>query len=78
MLHDNGKFVNFLKSIHAKPSTKQLQEDIKKVRTCGAWVSVRAAKYKLNNPEFVRWILSERNTTGDLTVIKLCYLGLLT
>jgi len=78
LLNDNGKFVNFLKRIKAKLSVKQLQEDIKKVRTCGAWISVRAAKYKLTNAEFVRWILSERNSTGDITVIRLCYLGLLT
>ena len=78
MLHDNGKFVNFLKSINAKPSTKVLQENRKKIRTCGLWLTVRAAKYKLSNAEFVRWILSIRGTHADRTIATLCYFGMLT
>ena len=78
LLNDSGKFVAFLKKINARPSTRQLQEHIRKVRTCGAWVSVRAAKHQLTNAQFVHWILSEKGTHPDRTIIKLCYLGLLT
>lgn len=78
LLNDGGKFVSFLKSINARPSVKQVQEHMRKVRTCGAWVAIRAAKYKLTNTEFVRWILSMRGMHGDQVVIMLCYLGLLT
>jgi hypothetical protein len=78
LLNDGGKFVGFLKRISARPSTKQLQEHMRKVRTCGAWVAIRAAKYKLTNSQFVHWILSIRGMHGDQVVVMLCYLGLLT
>ena len=78
MLKDNGKFIKFLKSINAKPSKKVLQENRKKIRTCGLWLTVRAAKYKLSNAEFVRWILSVRGTHADRTVATLCYFGMQT
>ena len=78
MLRDGGEFVKFLKSIHAKPSTKVLQENRKKIRTCGLWLVTRAAKFKLSNAEFVRWILSVRGTHADRTVACLCYFGMLT
>ena len=78
LLNDGGKFVAFLKRINARPSTKQLQEHLRKVRTCGAWVAIRAAKYKLTNSQFVHWILSIRGMHGDQVVVMLCYLGLLT
>ena len=78
MLHDDGKFVKFLKIINAKPSTKVLQENRKKIRTCGLWLITRAAKHKLSNAEFVRWILSIRGTHADRTVATLCYFGMQT
>ena len=78
MLHDDGKFVSFLKSIRAKPSTKVLQENRKKIRTCGLWLVCRAAKYKLTNSEFTRWILSIRGSHPDRTVAMLTYFGMQT
>ena len=75
MLRDNGRFVNFLKSIHAKPSTRVLQENRKKIRTCGLWLVTRAAKFRMTNAEFVRWILSIRGSHPDRTVAMLTYFG---
>ena len=71
------KLTKFLKSIHAERSTRKLQEHIRKIRTCGAWAAVRCAKFRLTNSQFVKWITSERNSSPDRTVIKLCYIGLL-
>ena len=81
MLRDNGKFVQFLKKIKARPSTKQLQKEISDVRTCGAWVVCRSAfgvAYNLTNSQFVHFILSEKGSSPDRTCIKLCALGMLT
>jgi len=71
------KLTQFLKSIKAERSTRQLQEHIKKIRTCGCWAAVRCAKYKLTNSQFVKWITSNRNSHPDRTVVKLCYIGIL-
>jgi hypothetical protein len=68
----------FLKSIKAVPSTRKLQAHIRKVRTCGCWAAVRCAKYKLSYSEFVKWVTSNRHSTADRTVVKLCLIGLLT
>ena len=68
----------FLKSIKAERSTRKLQAHITKIRTCGCWAAVRCAKHKLTNSQFVKWVTSVRNVVPDRTVVKLCYLGLLT
>ena len=81
MLLDDKKFTGFLKKIKASPSTKQLQEDIRHVRNCGAWVCVRAAfgiSKNLTNPAFYHFILSEKNTKPDITCMKLVAIGMLT
>jgi hypothetical protein len=77
LIGDN-KLTTFLKSIKAVPSTRKLQAHIRKVKTCGCHASVRCAKYKLTNSEYVKWLTSNRHSTADRTVVKLCYLGLLT
>jgi hypothetical protein len=71
------KFTTFLKSINAERSTRKLQAHIAKIRTCGCWAAVRCAKFRLTNSQFVKWITSERNSSPDRTVVKLCYIGLL-
>ena len=77
LIGDN-RLTTFLKSIKAVPSTRKLQAHIRKIRTCGCWAAIRCAKYKLNYSQFVKWVTSNRHTTADRTVVKLCYLGLLT
>jgi hypothetical protein len=72
------QFVSFLKSVRAKPSTKVLQENREKIRTCGLWLVCRSAKFKLSNSEFIRWILSIRGSHPDRTVAMLCYFGMQT
>lgn len=73
----SNKLTTFLKSIKSERSTRQLQEHIQKIRTCGCWAAVRCAKFRLTNSQFVKWITSNRNSTPDRTVVKLCYIGLL-
>ena len=77
LIGDN-RLTTFLKSIKAVPSTRKLQAHITKVRTCGCWAAVRCAKYKLNYTQFVKWVTSNRHSTADRTVVKLCLIGLLT
>ena len=70
-------FTNFLKESKCEKSTRKMQEHITKVRTCGCHAAVRCAKFKLSNSEYVKWLTSSRSSTADRTVVKLCYLGLL-
>ena len=74
----SNKLTSFLKSIRAEKSTRKLQAHITKIRTCGAWAAIRCAKWKLTNSQFVKWITSTKDSTPDRTVVKLCFLGLLT
>lgn len=81
MLGDKGAFTRFLKGIRAAKTTRRLQEDIRNVRSCGAWVCVRAAfgiSKNLTNSEFHHFILSEKGVKPDLTCMKLVAIGMLT
>ena len=70
-------FTIFLKESNVERSTRKLQEHITKIRTCGCHAAVRCAKYKLSNAQYVKWLTSSRHSTADRTVVKLCYLGLI-
>ena len=72
------RLTDFLKKIKAERSTRKLQEHISKIRTCGCHVAVRCAKFRLSNSQYVKWITSDRHSTSDRTVVKLCLIGLLT
>ena len=76
LIGDN-RLTTFLKTIKAQKSTRKLQAHIRKIRTCGCHAAIRCAKYKLNYSQYVKWLTSNRNSTADRTVVKLCYLGLL-
>ena len=81
MLHDGGRFTKFLRTIRAQKTPKRLQEDIRNVRTCGAWVCVRSAfgiSKNQTNAEFQHFILSEKNQKPDLVCMRLVALGMLT
>ena len=74
----NGKaFVDFMNRERIKKNTRKLQSHSKKIRTCGLWCVVRAAKFKMQVSRFVTWFLSVKSDNHDDLVAKLCWFGLL-
>ncbi len=74
MLHDNGKFAQFIRKIRAEPNRAKHQSSSRGITTCGLHCVTRLVQYKKKNNEYDHWLKSV-NMKFDELVALITYIG---
>ena len=74
MIHDGGKFAQFIRKINAEPNKSKHQTSNRGVTTCGLHCCCRLVQYQKKNNEYDHWLKSI-NMKYDELIALITYIG---